>query len=260
MNSLLAAVVVVAGGLSTSPAAASPSRESPGAKSPDSQDMAEVEAAEAVSPLRAHLTRPVARSAHHLDHGVIGFELGLGYPHVYRLGLAVGLFDRLTIGATAHWLPGQTAPGWSPTVALAFYRGPRLELGATYYQLLFPPETTEGDEDGEGSSDPFAFERRAHYLMGTISFAQAWFTAGVDLGWARGREADPFPQDTLLQDPEAPPYFTRDRFAGGLHLRVGTRRVGLVMRGLFPYPMVELALGVRFGAFEMRSRGEWWRW
>ena len=210
-----------------------------------------------VSPLREHLTRPVARSAHHLDHGVIGLELGLGYPHVYRLGLAVGLFDRLTIGATAHWLPRQTAPGWSPTVALAFFRGPRLEVGATYYQLLFPPEPTEGEDE---EPDPFAFDRRAHYLMGTISFAQAWFTAGVDLGWARGRELDPFPQDTLLQDPEALPYFTRDRFAGGLHLRVGTRRVGLVMRGLFPYPMVELALGVRFGAFEMRSRGEWWRW
>lgn len=273
MISLLA--VVVSSGLTTSPVNAAWSAEtpsesptltpapSPSPSEPPSEPSSRSttrssgpgeEDTRVVSPLRAHLTRPVARSVHHLDHGVIGVDVGLGHPHVYRLGVAVGVLDRLTIGATAHWLPGQAVPGWSPTVALALYRGPRLEVGATYFQLLSPPPPLEpaADEDN--------FQQRAHYLMGHVSFAQAWFTAGVDLGWARGREADPFPEDTVINNPDAPPYFTRNRLAGGLHLRVGTRRLGVVTRALFPYPMIELALQVRFGAFEMRPRGGWWIW
>src|SRR5690606_2696922 len=78
--------------------------------------------------LRRYLTRPVARSVRHRDHGVIEVGVGLGLPHLYRLELQVGLLDHVTLGATAHWLPGQARPGWSPKAAVAFYRGRLLEV------------------------------------------------------------------------------------------------------------------------------------
>src|SRR5688572_17037807 len=62
--------------------------------------------------LRRYLTRPVARSVRYLDHGVIEVGVGLGLPEIYRLELQVGLLDHVTLGATAHWLPGQKQPNW----------------------------------------------------------------------------------------------------------------------------------------------------
>ena len=69
--------------------------------------------------LRRYLTRPVARSARFLDHGVIGAAVGLGVPHLYRVELSVGVLDHLTLGATAHWLSGQAKPQWTPKLAVA---------------------------------------------------------------------------------------------------------------------------------------------
>lgn len=199
--------------------------------------------------LRRYLTRPVARSVRHLDHGVIEVGVGLGLPQLYRLELQVGVLDHVTLGATAHWLPGQSRPGWSPKAAVAFYRGRLLEVGAFYQQVLYPPTRDDGDPK------TVQFPRRAHYLMASVSLSQAWLTGGFDIGWARGREA------LVLLTPAdldaGQPFAVRDRVAGGLHLRFGTRRVGVTMQAWFPYPVAELALDVRFGAFEMRRRGGW---
>lgn len=203
----------------------------------------------APKPLRRYLTRNVARSVRHLDHGVIGVAAAFGVPHIYRLELQVGLLDHLTLGATAHWLPGQKAPRWSPKVAVAFYRGRLLEIGAFYSQVLYPATRDDGDPM------TVEFTRRAHYLMASVSVSQAWLTGGFDIGWARGREAIELLTAEDLEKGVA--YATRDRVAGGLHVRFGTRRVGVTAQAWFPYPVAELALDVRFGAFELRKRGGW---
>lgn len=199
--------------------------------------------------LRRYLTRPVARSVRYLDHGIIEVGVGLGLPEIYRLELQVGLLDHVTLGATAHWLPGQKQPNWSPKAAVAFYRGRLLEVGAFYQQVLYPPTRSD--------SDPMTveFQRRAHYLMASVSLSQAWLTGGFDIGWARGREALKL---LTPEDLDAGTVFAvRDRVAGGLHLRFGTRRVGVTMQAWFPYTAAELVLDLRFGAFEMRRRGGW---
>lgn len=201
------------------------------------------------SRLRRYLTRDVARSARHLDHGVLGVAVGLGTPHIYRLELSLGLLDHLTLGVTAHWVPHQRVPNWSPKAALAFFRGRFLEVGATYHQVLYPPTLDDGD------ATTLEFQRRAHYALVHVSLSQAWFTGGVDLGWARGREALLF---LTTDDVAANRYYAvRDRFAGGVHLRFGTRRVGAIAQVSFPYTAAELVLDLRFGLFELRSRGGW---
>ena len=199
--------------------------------------------------LRRYLTREVARSARHLDHGVLGVGVGLGTPHIYRVELALGLLDHLTLGVQAHWLPGQRVPRWSPKVAVAFFRGRLLEVGATYHQVLYPVTADDGDET------TVEFQRRAHYMLGTVSLSQAWFTGGLDLGWARGREALPL---STSEDVAAGRFYAvRDRLGGGLHLRFGTRRIGATVQVTFPYTSAELVLDLRFGLFEMRRRGGW---
>lgn len=197
---------------------------------------------------RRYLTREVARSARYLDHGVLGVAVAVGTPSVYRVELALGLLDHLTLGVTAHWLPSERVPRWTPKGSVAFFRGRLLEVGASYHQLLYPPY-----DDGDPMTPPF--RRRAHYLLGNISLSQAWFTAGVDIGWARGRENV---QYVTGEDLNAGHYYdVRDRLGAGLHLRFGTRRVGLLAQVNFPYTAFELALDLRFGLFELRSRGGW---
>ncbi len=165
--------------------------------------------------------------------------------------LALGLLDHLTLGVQAHWLPGRRAPSWSPKAAVAFFRGRLLEVGATYHQVLYPAIVDDGDET------TVEFQRRAHYMFGTVSLSQAWFTGGLDLGWARGREALAL---VTGEDVTAGRLYTvRDRLGGGLHLRFGTRRIGATAQVTFPYTSAELVLDLRFGLFEMRRRGGWWQ-
>jgi hypothetical protein len=199
--------------------------------------------------LRRYLTRPVARSVRYLDHGVIGVGVALGLPEIYRVELQLGLFDHVTLGATAHWLPGQVRPNWSPKAAVAFWRGRLLEVGAFYQQVLYPPTRDDGDPM------TIEFQRRAQYLMASVSLSQAWLTGGFDIGWARGREAQALLTGEDLENGTA--FVVRDRLGGGLHLRFGTRRVGVTMQAWYPYLAAELVLDVRFGAFEMRRRGGW---
>lgn len=200
--------------------------------------------------LRRYLTRLVARSPRHLDHGVLGVALGVGTPHIYRLELALGLLDHFTLGATVHWLPGQRVPHVAPRAAVAFYRGPLLEVGAFYTQVLYPVTRDDGD------STTFEFQRRAHYIMTSVSLSQAWFSGGLDLGLARGRDAIDFlTKDDIEADLG---YVVRNKLGGGLHLRFGTRRIGLVAQVFYPYTSAELVLDLRFGLFELRKRGGWW--
>lgn len=254
---ILVVAVALAGEVAASPSAAA-SAASPDADPRDTPVLTRLEVSQALetapraSPgqrTRRYLTREVARSARHLDHGVLGVAVGVGTPQVYRLELALGLLDHLTLGVTAHWLPGARVPRWAPRGSLAFFRGRLLEVGASYHSLLYPPTKDDGDPT------TVDFPRRAHYLLGHISLSQAWFTAGVDIGWARGREAVPL---ITGEDLNAGRYYDlRDRLGAGLHLRVGTRRVGLLAQLHFPYTAFELALDLRFGLFELRSRGGW---
>lgn len=200
--------------------------------------------------LRRYLTRPVARSPRHLDHGVLAVNLGVGTPHIYRLELALGLLDHFTLGATLRWLPGQRAPSWSPRAAVAFFRNHFLELGAFYTQVLYPPPRDDGD------STTAEFQRRAHYLMASVSLSQAWFSGGLDLGLARGRDAiEFFTKDDI---DKGRTYLVRSKLGGGLHLRFGTRRIGLIAQVFYPYTSAELVLDLRFGLFELRRRTGWW--
>jgi hypothetical protein len=195
-----------------------------------------------------YLTRAVAFSPNHVDHGVLRAALAGGWPHLWRAELALGLFDHLTIGVTTHWLPGQPRPRFNPIVAVAFWRARRFEVGAHYFATLFPPP-----RDDDDPTTP-SFQQRSDWLLGAISFSQQWITAGLDVGVVRGIEIDPAhdpdPQGNNVS-------VVRWNAATGLHLRAGTRRWGFTARALWPYVHAELAFDVRFGLFEQRSRGGW---
>lgn len=200
------------------------------------------------SRLLVYLQRPVRFGAHFLDHGVLQPAIAGGWPHRYRVELSLGLLDHITLGATAHWLPGQARPYVSPIVAIAILRGRLAEFGVWHFWSLFPPP-----EDDIDPATP-SYQRRAQWFLATASFGQAWLTGGLDAGVVRARANDP------AQDP-APdtsnPFVTRWRFGGGLHLRAGTRRWGFTAQVLVPHVTAELRFDVRFGLFEKRSKGDW---
>lgn len=231
------------GTMAVSPVAAS----SPEGDVPAETPAVEIEAARAPrSPgLHRYLTRARPHGPRFLDHGVLGVGVAGGFPHLYRVELRLGLLDHLTIGATAHWLPGQRYPGWSPLVSLAFVRTPRFEVGASYRQVLHPPPKHDEDPTTPG------FQERTHYFLGAVTFSQAWFAAGFDVGVANLRVPDPAEPDSDDL------YVIRTRLAGGLHVRAGTRRFGLTLQAQAPDLSVEAVVDVRFDLFELRERGAW---
>lgn len=198
--------------------------------------------------LSRYLQRPVRLGAHFVDHGVLQVAGAGGYPHLYRVELALGVLDHLTVGATAHWLPGQRTPQVSPVIALAFFRSALFEVGARHFWSLYPPPVD--DIDPATSS----YQRRAQWLLGTASFGQAWVTGGFDAGVVRARVNDPS-MDTAPNTTN--PSAIRWMFGGGLHLRAGTRRWGFTAQVLVPQLSAELRFDVRFGLFEKRSKGGW---
>jgi hypothetical protein len=198
--------------------------------------------------LGRYLEREVAPSYRYLDHGVLAPELAFGVPHIYRVGLRIGLLDHLTLGATMHWLPGEATPAWSPLVGVAFYRGRVLTIGAHYFRTLYPPPVADLDPA------TISFQQRAGHLLGSLSLSQAWFTGGFDLGWVRGLEVDPQPEsgDDINQAP-----IQRDRLGGGIFIRVGNRRWGVRGQVTYPFISAELAVDLRFGLFERRPKARW---
>jgi len=198
--------------------------------------------------LSRYLERPVRPGANFVDHGVLQVAAAGGWPHRYRLGLSLGVLDHFTLGATAHWLPGQAAPQVAPVIALAFYRGPLLEVGARHFWSLYPPPLDDFDPTTR------SYQQQAQWVLGTASFGQAALTAGFDVGAVRARVNDPG------MDPDERgnnPSVVNWRFGGGLHLRAGTRRWGFTAQVLVPQVLAELRFDVRFGLFEKRSRGGW---
>jgi hypothetical protein len=204
--------------------------------------------------LQAYLQRPVPRSARFLDHGVIALAGAVGAPHFYRLDLRVGLFDHVSVGVTAHWLPGQRAPQVWPVgaIALARWVAPAsnigVEIGAHYRPVLFPPVGTPGSLDG-------SFVPQTHLALGTAVLSAGWFSSGLDLGVAHTRIGVVDPND--LES-----FRRRVVFAGGPYVRFGNRHVGVTGEAivvLSPTPLLiaELALELRFGAFEERPRSSW---
>lgn len=205
-------------------------------------------AAREESRLSRYLQRPVRYGVHFLDHGVLQPAVAGGWPHGYRLELSLGLLDHLTLGATAHWLPGQSRPHVAPVIAIAILRGRYYEFGAWHFWSLFPPPRDDIDP-----TTP-SYQRSAQWFLATASFGQAWLTGGLDAGVVRARVNDP------AQDPgvdTSNPSTIRWRFGGGLHLRAGTRRWGFTAQVLVPHPTAELRFDVRFGLFEKRSKGGW---
>jgi hypothetical protein len=205
--------------------------------------------------LQAYLRRPVPRSARFLDHGVIALAGAGGAPHFYRLDLRVGLFDHVSVGVTAHWLPGQRAPQVWPVgaIALARWVAPAsnigVEVGAHYRPVLFPPVGTPG------SLDMGSFVPQTHLALGTAVLSAGWFSSGLDLGVAHTRIGVVDPND--LES-----FRRRVVFAGGPFVRFGNRHVGVTGEAivvLSPTPLLiaELALELRFGAFEERPRSRW---
>ena len=198
--------------------------------------------------MRRYLTRELQYSARFLDHGVLGLAVAGGYPHRYRLELGIGILDHLTVGVTAHWLPGQRVPQWAPKGALAFWRGRRFEIGATYHQALYPPPVRDIDPNTP------SFQERDHWILSTVSFSHLWLSGGFDIGVVRGIEKHPGVDPT---EPTTNAKLVRWRAGGGLHLRAGTRRWGFTANFLAPRIYAELAFDVRFGLFEARPRGGW---
>lgn len=200
---------------------------------------------ERVEIVREYVSRPVPRSARFLDHGDIGIGVAGGVPHFYRLDLRVGLFDHVSIGATAHWLPGQPTPRVWPVGAIAFWRWLGVnqvgfEVGAHYRPVLFPPVDPQQ-----------TFVPQTQFALGTLVVSAGPFSAGLDVGAAHTRIA--------VVDPAAPTNFRqRTVFGGGVFARFGTRRVGVTadaLTALSPDPLLvfEILVDVRFGAFSERS-------
>lgn len=203
---------------------------------------------EANGRLSQYLRRPVRFGAHFVDHGVLQVAAAGGYPHRYRLELSLGVLDHLTLGATTHWLPGQSTPKVSPVVAVAFFRNRLFEVGAWHFWSLYPPPVD--DVDPATSS----YQRSAQWFLGTASFGQAWLTGGLDAGVVRARVNDPGME---IEPDTSNPSVIRWMFGGGLHLRAGTRRWGFTAQVLLPQMLAELRFDVRFGLFEKRSKGGW---
>jgi hypothetical protein len=178
---------------------------------------------------REYLSRPVTFSPRFLDHGVLAAGVAAGYPHLYRLDLGLGLLDHITLGISAHWLPGQSRPSVVPRGSLAIWRGRVVEAGLSYVQVLHaPPDAplAEGEELPEDERPPVTFPQRTHYGLGTFSFSRGLVAAGIDLGIAHLRQPHPDPEE----DPDA--FVKRVVAAGGIHVRVGTRRWGVVGQAL----------------------------
>lgn len=183
-----------------------------------------------------------------LDHGILQVAVAGGTPHKYRVELGLGLFDHVSLGITGHWLPGQSAPKFSPKVAIAFWRWDWIAIGGHHFWTLYPPPVSDFDVETP------SFQQSAMWFLGSMSFGQRWVSAGFDAGVVRVREDDPSrdPGDDLLN-----PSRIRVRFGGGLFARVGTRRWGVTGQVLLPALTAEVALDVRFGLFERRPKGGW---
>jgi hypothetical protein len=191
--------------------------------------------------LRQYLSRPLAPSARFLDHGVMHFGVSGGLPHLYRLELALGLFDHLSAGVSAHWIEDQSRPRLWPFGSIALWRTPAFELGASYRRVLHTP--TEDIEAG--------YALQTHYLTAVMAFSQAHWSAGVDFGVAHFKGAG-------LDQAENPgSYRWRTRPGGGVFARFGTRRWGVSVQGQMPIWTLDVMLDVRFGLFELRERGGW---
>jgi hypothetical protein len=198
--------------------------------------------------LHRYLTRDLASSARFLDHGVIETSIAGGYPHRYRIGLAIGLLDHVTLGAKVHWLPGQVYPRVAPQAAIAFYRWRAFEMGAVYDRTLHPPPKIDADPT------TFSFQRDEHWMLAAFAVSQAWLSGGFEVGAVLGRQRDP-----AREDPDDGSNYAawRLRPGGGVFLRGGTRRWGFTANMRAPWVFAELAFDLRFGAFEKRARGGW---
>jgi len=196
--------------------------------------------------LHEYVSRPVPRSARFLDHGDLALAVAGGLPHRYRLDLRVGLFDHISVGVTAHWLPGQRAPRVWPVGAIAFWRGVGpgqvgFELGGHYRPVLFPPV-----------DESLRFAPQTHFALGSLVLSAGPFSAGIDAGAAHTRLARANPAEPLDFDRQTV-------FGGGVFARFGNRRAGLSVDALAalsrePLLVVELAVDIRFGAFSERGR------
>jgi hypothetical protein len=195
--------------------------------------------------LRRYLTRKLAAGPRHLEHGVLGVGVAGGFPHLYRVELSLGLLDHLTLGATAHYLPGQRVPNWSPVASVAFLRIGWLVVGAHYRQVLHPPPKADDDPLTPG------FQERTHLALATVTAAQAWWSAGFDIGVANQRMIPEHPEATEEQ------YVVQTRLGGGLHVRLGTQRFGVTLQAQVPDLSAEAMVDLRFGLFEMRERRGW---
>ncbi|MCA9700047.1 MAG: hypothetical protein KC431_21155 [Myxococcales bacterium] len=194
--------------------------------------------------LERWLTRPLPASARFLDHGVIALTAAGGTPHRYRLDLRVGLLDVLSIGLTTHWLPGQRAPQVWPVAAVALWRGRIFEVGGHYRPVLYPPV------------DPLRhFVPQTHMALASFVLGAGWFSAGLDAGAAHTR--------VPLVDPNQRREFQRRTvFGGGVFARVGNRHWGVTADALAvlspdPLLVLEVAVDLRFSAFEKRPRTTW---
>jgi hypothetical protein len=198
--------------------------------------------------LRAYLRRPVPRSARFVDHGVLTLRTLAGSPSLYRFDLQLGLFDHVSVGVTAHWVPGQRVPQVWPvgSIAIVRWQGAAnigVEIGARYEPVLYPPP------------DEGAFIPQTHMALGSFVLSAGWFSAGLDLGAAHTRIPVVDPADIAS-------FRRRVVFAGGPFARFGNRRVGFgidAVAVLSPEPLLvfELGLDARFGLFEERGRGGW---
>ena len=197
----------------------------------------------ALGGVRRYLERPLGASARFGDHGVWTVAAVPGSPQRYRVETSVGVLDHLELGATAHWLPGQSRPVWSPLASVAFYRSRRFEVGAGYQAVLYAPPVL-----GEGEA---AFTPRARELVGSVAFSQWWFSVGVDLGAAWISELDRFDEVASSES------IDRRRLAAGMFARFGNRRFGLIVQGRMPVYAVECALELRFGVFDRRRPDRW---
>lgn len=161
-----------------------------------------------ITRLERFFARPKPISPRFLDHGTLALAAFGGAPHRYRVELRTGLFDVVSVGVTAHWLPAQPWPRVWPVGALALWRGPLFEVGAHYRPVLFPAVDRSA-----------TFEPDAHFALASFTLGSGLFSAALDMGVANLRVPD-----LLADDPTR--WRRESMFGGGFVVRVGNEWIG----------------------------------
>lgn len=205
------------------------------------------------SRLKTWLKRPVGVHPELLDHGNVAPFVDIGMPFGYRVGVKVGLLDVLTLGTLFQWSPKENTFRIAPEIAIAFFRGRHLALGARYRFLFEPtPDPEAKVKAPEGDKKPLPpplFSPQTHYAVATAALSRGYFSVGAEAGVMRRRAL-------VTGEEKVDSYLFENRWvmASGMFVRAGTPRWGVSAQVIVPTPEVNLRFEWRFALFAVAKR------